>query len=354
MKKNLLLFSGSLILGFLIAESVFRYKGDYQTYLERTGAGNYTSPFQEHNRGWAHTYQPHYEQYLAREEFTDSWTANEDGLKDVNIADVKTGKRIFVLGDSFTEGVGAPPDSSHPRILETLFRLHGDSSLQVINGGLGGSDVFFAYQLMKKYFSKYEPDMVILTINSSDIADCLARGGFERFRRDDVVQYRKPPWFEPIYARSMFARMIAHEIFEYDYLFIRKKDLPQKYEEAFHLIKLAIDSFKVFSKNKQLQFAIVIHPFCSEFQYPETYLLASLSGYIRNSGIPYLDVFHCMNMHSMDSANCHQYYWEKDGHYNSRGYEIMARCVFEFIQKENRVENTFHTPHPPQADSLFD
>jgi hypothetical protein len=42
--------------------------------------------------------------------------------------------------------------------------------------------------------------MVLLTINSTDFADFIYRGGLERFKENGKLKFRFGPWFEPIYA----------------------------------------------------------------------------------------------------------------------------------------------------------
>lgn len=339
MKKNLALLFAALLLSFIIAEIISRSKGKHLSYNERTGAGGYTSPFESGELGWVYCYRPYEKRYLIRDEFTESWTANNEGLKDKDIS-AKRGKRLLILGDSFTEGVGAPPDSSYPRILESLFKLHGDTSIEVINAGIGGSDIFFGYKLLTALEPKYKPDFVLLTCNTSDIEEHLTRGGFERFRKNNRVQYKKAPWFEPLYAHSLFVRLIVHDLFQYDYNFIPQENYSSVMREAEIGLAAAIDSFQSLCDLKKIRFAMVFHPFASELRDANSYEMKSLMERCRKRNILFVDALPCVAASGIGSDNWKDIYWESDGHFKSQGYEVLAQCVFEFIAAQGWLKQT--------------
>jgi len=77
--------------------------------------------------------------------------------------------RILCLGDSFTFGSFVNDEDTFPRLLgETL--LHRGMSVEVINGGVGGSTIIDqAYFLRKGLVLK--PDVVLLTFSENDVDD---------------------------------------------------------------------------------------------------------------------------------------------------------------------------------------
>ncbi|MES2622691.1 MAG: hypothetical protein V4615_17715 [Bacteroidota bacterium] len=330
MKKNLLLLFSSLSISFAVAEIICRVKGNYLSYNERTGAGAYTSPFEPTDRGHTHRYKAFEKQLVTRNEFTDSWTANEDGLKDQNISPIKRGKRILVIGDSFTEGVGAPPESSYPRILQTLL----DSNVQVINAGIGGSDIFFEYKLLQAVHAKYKPDAVIVTCNPSDIVEYMVRDGFERFLPNDKVSYRKAPWFEPFYAHSLLVRLLVHDVFHYDFNFIRQKDYSAELAKAEAGMCSAIDSLQSFCNTNNIWLGVLFHPFYGDVQHPELYTMQPLIAYCSQKNIPNSDALPFLFKNGISAQNWQGIYWPGDGHFNSKGYEMMANCSFELLKNK--------------------
>jgi lysophospholipase L1-like esterase len=329
MKKNILLLLLALALSFALAEIICRINGKYLSYSERTGAGDYTSPFEGTNRGWTLRYKPYEKRCLVRNEFIDSFTTNEDGLKDINISPRKKGKRILVIGDSFTEGVGAPPDSSYPRILATLIK---DSDTQVIDAGLGGSDIFFEYKLLQAIKAKYQPDMVVVTCNGSDILECITRSGFERFRSHDEVVYKEGPWFEPLYAHSLLVRLLVHDVFHYDFNFLKRKDYDHRFLESQVQMCTAIDSFQRYCDTNHIRFAMVFHPFFAEVGHPESYGMQKLIDHCREKNISYADMLPFLKDEGINETNWQSIYWPSDGHFKSKGYELLAQCAYRVIE----------------------
>jgi tetratricopeptide (TPR) repeat protein len=74
--------------------------------------------------------------------------------------------RVLCLGPCFTQGLGAPPESSYPRQLERLLaRRHPESRFAVINRGMGGENLSFFVNHLDKLLKEYRPHLVVLNIN---------------------------------------------------------------------------------------------------------------------------------------------------------------------------------------------
>ena len=52
------------------------------------------------------------------------------------------GRRILVLGDSFTVGVGVAQDEIYPTVLETLLTARSGRQVDVVNAAVGGWSPF--------------------------------------------------------------------------------------------------------------------------------------------------------------------------------------------------------------------
>ena len=81
-------------------------------------------------------------------------------------------RRIIMLGDSFTYGVGVNMEETFSAVLEELFRKN-DRKVEVINGGVPGYSTSQAYRWLKKELIKYEPDVVILNFYINDFVENL-------------------------------------------------------------------------------------------------------------------------------------------------------------------------------------
>lgn len=337
MKKNLLLLFSSLIVVGLLLEILCRLTEHHISYGERSSSGGYASPFKSRNEfgyGWDETPKPFTEQTTNKIEFQYKWISNNEGLRGENLALKKTGKRILVFGDSFTEGMGAPDDSTYPVLLAHMIHDQLDSTAEIINCGPSGSDIFTEYKLFTGKMLKYKPDIVLVTFNSTDLYEFTIRGGFERFKPGNKVEYRKPPWFESLYAKSYLVRLIVHDILFYDYRFLQPWDNKAMDKLALDKTCAAIDSFNLLCRENNSRFAMVFHPMGTEYPV-EDYKNAPLISYCQKANIPYVDEFEFLTAHGINNSNIKKYYWHGDGHFNSKGYEFLAQCVFGFIEKQN-------------------
>ena len=152
---------------WICLESLLRVLGVGKGYNEELGF-YYASGFVEHNKSdkqskglWVH---PRYEVSLdKKKEFSYVIKCNGEGLRDIdhNIKKDSSEYRIICMGNSFTEGIGAPQDSTWPRQLENILSLKSKKKITVFNAGNSGADVFFEYKLLEKRMLKY-----IIILNS--------------------------------------------------------------------------------------------------------------------------------------------------------------------------------------------
>ena len=339
MKKNIPLLIITLGICLLGVEIAFRINGLYSSYTEKRSIWNsYWSPFSLPDTNGYYINPPFSKTDRSNKEFKYVWVANEDGLKEKPIRKEKRGVRIMIFGDSFVEGIGAPNDSCYPRLLEKLLRANIDSSIEVINCGLSGADLFSAYELLKNKMVEYKPDLVLVTFNCSDVYDFQTRGGFERFTNGEL-HYRKPPWYEPFYAHSYIVRRIVHDVFHYDWAFLKasQSDSLQKYafDTAF---PSAVDSFNNLCAHNFLRFAMVFHPLQEEVRHWKEFNTQPLINFCQSRQIPYADSYIFLKQHNIDSSNAQSIYWPVDSHFKPAGYELLAQCVYEFIVRDSLLK----------------
>ena len=326
MKRNIILLLVSTILMLMIAELAIRASGIYKTYAERSGGG-YSSPYACINKSWYHVLSPHQPFNQYKKEFPTSWTANNEGLKDKDFTVAKRDKRIMILGDSYTEGVGAFNDSSFPRQLSRILADSFHHPTEVWNCGLSGSDPIYEFRLFNDKLLKYDPDMVMLVINFTDIDDAMARGGFDRFMSDGSVHYKNGPWFEPLYEHSHIIRALVHFVFRYNRLFIRPKDALVRKQEAISNLETAIDSFSKVCGHKNIKLLFVFHPNEPDIKNKDKYEVTPLISYCQKKELPYIDIRQELYQMGIDSANAQNLFWPIDGHCNNKGYQYFAKST---------------------------
>ena len=88
------------------------------------------------------------------------------------------GTRIAVLGDSFTLGFGVPAEQAFPARLEDLLRAGAsDADVAVLNAGVVSYSPIIQRRQYERIVASYEPDLVILMLDMSDIGDDLKYAG---------------------------------------------------------------------------------------------------------------------------------------------------------------------------------
>lgn len=331
MYKNILLFVISILTILSLAELYCRINGKYASYAEQTGAGGYGSPFKVEDPTWYHVFSPHFKLNRKQSEFSVSWTANNEGLKDSDFVIAKDKIRIMAIGDSYTEGVGADNDSSFPKQLSYILRDSIPRRTEVWNCGISGSDLVYEFRLFKDRLLKYDPDMLIVVVNSSDINDVVVRGGFERFQPDGSLRYRKGPWFEPLYARSYLVRRLVHDGLKYDRQFMPAGESTKMRTDAIHTLTMAIDSFTRLCADRNIKLLFVIHPTLGEFDNIMKYESTPLISYCRDRHLPYIDIKAELNSMGLDSVHGPELFWHQDWHCKNKGYQYFAKCVWRRV-----------------------
>ena len=338
MKKKL--FFSSLFFLFLL-EIGLRILGLYNTYSEKTGKV-YSSYYGKKRPSWYFTWKPNLDITYKQPEFSYRLQTNSLGIREREFLKAKdsTEFRIFVLGDSFTEGDGASYEFAYPRILENLLQENCNKrNFNIYNAGVCGSDVLYAYTMLRDKILDYTPDLVLIAINNSDINDFVFRGGMERFKENGTTLNRKGPWYEKFLAWSHTSRMIVLLVnpdFDLNMMMDNLKFQEVKYQAHKDVIT-AIDKITNLCIEKKVDFAFLIHPF--PFEIPS---LTSDSGVeidSSNSEIqnliaylpPYTPVINILDpmRKAMESYKYEEVAWPINLHYNATGYKIMGEVVYK-------------------------
>lgn len=99
-----------------------------------------------------------------REENGERWNITEDGLRSNGSPIPEDGRPILTIGDSFTFGDEVEDDETWPAQLESLL------GVPVLNGGVFAYGVDQAYMRGRALIDRYDPEIVILALISSDIS----------------------------------------------------------------------------------------------------------------------------------------------------------------------------------------
>ncbi len=334
------------ILWFCI-ESALRISGINQTYNEKQGFFYVSGFLTLQNKTLKNTQllvHPAYDSFIRQsEEFDYRVKCNNEGLRDIDHSIKKDSKeyRIICMGNSFTEGVGTPQDSTWPKLLENLLEPCTPRKISVFNAGKESSDPFFEYMLFSKRMLKYKPDMVLLALGSSDLLFYRFRGGFERFTPDGKVHYREGPLLEKFYAVSYIFRYITVNLKHKNYnnsltpfYFMTESEYRADRTKAMQDVYQCITRFYDLSLKHKFKLAIV---FYDDMYYDYGPLIEQLK---TEKVIPVMDLFeYNKNIEKITKQNQPRYFWKVDNHNNSLGYLMLARGVKWNLQKMGLLDS---------------
>jgi lysophospholipase L1-like esterase len=336
--QNALLSATSVWATLILLEVILIITGMNHEYIEERW-GYYQSPYKNDVHNVFFVPAPNAVDTNRAPEYTYMLYHNSLGFADNEWSQTSENDslRIVTLGDSFTEGDGAPTDSSYPAILEKLLKEKYPLA-NVMNAGIRGSDPFYNFNNLNKRLLKFHPDIVLQTISIQDIyLDLGIRGGFERFVSDSIVRYKKAPLWEPVYAASyvarMFLKLAGFDISNPSGSRTNRKMINEKNQLLNSLIAqydslATLHHFKVVyillpmkEDMKSNKYNFDFSPFMTKVDQTHTATVLSLfpayKNYLKRTGLDYKDT-----------------YWINDGHHNPTGYDMMARCIGDYLEEQ--------------------
>lgn len=116
-------------------------------------------------------------------------------------------RRIVILGDSFAEGQGVKEADTLARVLERQLEKQAPGRYEVRNCGRRGTDFPELYEAFEDAL-RYEPDLVVYTLNLSDAVQPLAFRERQAFVNDWILDRTRAP-DDPDLQRSFFRSRVV-------------------------------------------------------------------------------------------------------------------------------------------------
>jgi lysophospholipase L1-like esterase len=315
----------------VLLEIFLRIFGVNQTFREQY-AGTYDYMFNQKSMTWYHTWPPNYDRAFGEDEFTYQNHYNDLGHREQDFASFledTSEMKIICIGDSFTEGDGAPYDSSWVRAFERNY-LKLDSSVAVYNAGVCGSDVIFDFVILRDKLLAAKPDLVIECLNTSDILDVYYRGDADRFLANGTFRSANTKWWEVLYKYSYVFRAGLLVFGGYDNNLIH---MPSEKEDQTKTIKIIAEQVNTtynLCKENGVNYLLVVLPVPDNIIYRDNIPFKKLIPYT-SSAVPKINLFPSLSK-SFDTLQIENYSWKKNKHYNSKGYELVGNYIFEGLQ----------------------
>ncbi len=338
-KLKTLLAVSSVFFMLLNAEIILRIAGINRVYIETRG-GRYSSAFIRRDSNVNRTYGPGTTTYIESLEFKYPRYHNNLGFSDSDfIAKTDSTQTIIqTYGDSFTEGDGAPADSTYPALLRTFLKRGEQNRITVQNFGICGNDPGFYWKQFKDIGSPLQPDLAVFTYGTGDFTtDFLTKGGLERFKDGYYEGFKGPRW-EWLYACSYVFRLFVHSLSDVSYnnFFLtdaekatRLRELEPKWNQTFLAIGEVArkKNIKVLLIKKPERSEIELNHYDYDFSVFEK-IIDTVKLFTRYDLLPYY-----RDSAGINNSNSIFYYWLKDGHHNSAGYSVMAKGVHAGLKK---------------------
>jgi lysophospholipase L1-like esterase len=347
----------AVFLSLAVAEGFLLLLGIGKTYMEKMG-GTYASVYASEYESRYRTYPPDSVFVMDRGEFIHRRKTNALGFADSNWDTAKASNeiRVMVLGDSFTEGVGAEQHESYPAVLQRLLQQEDSLHLyKVMNAGIQGSDPCVNAVNFKERLKVFRPDLILQTLSSNDLlTDIAVKGGMERWQPDSTIRFRPGPAWEPLFAMNLVFRLGIQTFLGLDELMrpleLQETELRYLKNAAADCLNQSIES----AKDYNARMLILLLPNSGEIQenryfFPLDSVLKGLKaaeGPTKADLLPeYFEIFKCPEENAGHSGSnqrdcigfLEKHYWPIDGHHNSKGYELLARIILPEVKKQLQI-----------------
>ncbi|MCB9256451.1 MAG: hypothetical protein H6579_04920 [Chitinophagales bacterium] len=317
------------ILVCIFLEILLRIFGVNKTSEEKQ-LNTYSYKFQSFKNTWFHTWPPNTTIKHGLDEFKYTNSYNELGHRETsyqNFQEDTSSVKIICLGDSFTEGDGAPYDSSWVRFFENSLSTSLDTNVLAYNAGVCGSDALFDFQMLKENLLSSNPKIVIECLNNSDITDIYYRGGPERFLPDGTTGAPNAKKWEVLYKYSYVFRALLTTFTPYDNNLINNLTIDAEEEQALKVLAKQVNETYAFCKKNKIQYYLVMTPVPSDIENKNFYIFESLPDYL-DAQIPLINLYPKL-YDKYDSIDIEDYSWERNGHFNGKGYQVLSNALFD-------------------------
>lgn len=345
-KKDHSLHIKFLTISFLVVvllEIGLRISGKFQTYNEQM-LGTYFYKYQTKKDTWFHSWPINTTIDYGYGEFTYKNTFNELGHRESSFTTFKNdthSKKIICLGDSFTEGDGAPYDSSWVKLLENKLNEYSAEQYTLYNAGVCGSDVMFNYTMLKENLIDSKPHMVIECINHSDFEDIYYRGNESRFMSNGTTAAPNEKNWEVAFKYSHLFRAILTTLTPYNLYLINESEWKNKQKTIQLDIVNQLNRTASLCASQGIDYYVVTMPFPTDISNHNYPLFMEIPGCLSGS-IQVVDIHNCMNL-TFDTLELAQYFWPFNGHYNGKGYDMMSSCIYNSLFKNRKMADIMTT-----------
>jgi len=254
---------------------------------------------------------------------------NRHGFRGREPSDPKMGRRIVVLGDSFTYGLGVGVPSTYPAQLERLLReVPGAGPAEVLNLGVTAYSIHDEAIVLERKVGALEPDLVLVGYVLNDPQ--VGTGG-----QPIRVFYHRTRWWQ----HSHLLRLAAKARRDWE---VRRRGggdwIRSLYEDpaTWRAALASLERMRRASRDQGLEVVFVVFPMIPDETW-EGYAYADLhervGAAIRDAGFRVLDLREAFSRLPPRALRLPG----EDWHPSPLGYEVAARAIRDFLLAEGLV-----------------
>lgn len=364
MRRKTILALSTFVLSFLILDRVFASKPSCTIYQPDRRLGQSLIPNSQCRE--------------KTDEYDVLYKVNSMGLRDyeMSLAKAEGTKRILFLGDSFTQGIGVNLEETMVKKLEGILNDGGGGQFETINGGIAASATVQELAFLENVGINFNPDLVIVNLNSSDFLEEVASIKYSLQYEDGrmVFNTRKksylPKFLEKYLKNNSFFyqqlfknrqklwKLLGHPDYvnsgvdakpgdpAHDLFAITREIGDREFEELFDQATARVSQISDFLKDRDILLLVVFIPHghqispsqwvsgrkvyqLTENEYP-TRLNLRLAEFAKSKDIDFLDLSQKFKEHLLASAD-DKIYFDYDGHLTPLGNRLAAQAIYEYI-----------------------
>ena len=335
---------------------------------------------------YEHSYTPNCHSRFTTFEWDTDVKINAEGFRDDEISPKEQfDLRILMLGDSMTWGYGVEKEETFSEVLQQKLKAKGVNA-DVINAGATSYSPTLEYLLLKNKGLSYQPDVVVLNLDMSDIQDDYnynqERAEFDQ--DGNIVRVsgikEQTTLFYKIRNKMQLNRFIFDKLNLIDSRFNKKegkqkilplgdpktdryailRDMPvqdeaEHWDRTFHYLSLINE----LCKENDITFILNLYPYAVQISPDEWSLGKHLFGfdpdtvhsdapqqklkkYAAENGIIYVEM-----LEPFKESDTFPLYFPYDGHINRDGHALAAEVLYDSLVQEEIIEPTLVYPPNP-------
>jgi hypothetical protein len=379
--RNLILSFLSILLVLFVLEGVFRLARREDAL--KLSMGRVDAKYH-------HTFEPNSVLHLVSQhpgEFDVRATINNFGFRgpQMSLEKPKGARRIFIVGDSFTFGVGAKDDETIPARLQQTADPSAQK-IELINVGRGSTCPLIYYLRLREEIPKFRPDGVVMLLDFSDLwedwnfeKNILYDRKGEMIGLNPYYEYGRFQWWNFLRANSVFASYLHNKVVrtvlqiqklglrrylqaiaqgkkakaviatvETDTiahdgrLFLRGSQKKEEIERHFERTARYILMCRDLARQYGAGFALALYPYGIQVgpdqwsegrvswgfekgkTYTDTFSFDLVESFARKNGIPFINLLEPVRAHAGEKL-----YFPYDGHFTPAANRVVATALMQ-------------------------